>query len=65
MISNHVHNFDAPINTCALFQDYSIYINTRNFENRVYGPLVNMFGAIPTPMGIEQTKLFIHEVTKS
>ena len=65
MISNHVHNFDAPINTCAAFPRLPVFTSIpANFENRVYGPLVNMFGAIPTPMGIEQTKLFIHEVTK-
>ena len=65
IISNHVHNFDAPINTCAVYPRLPVFTSQpANFEHKVYGLLIKMFGAIPTPVGLNQTKIFINEITK-
>ncbi|MGI6781433.1 MAG: glycosyltransferase [Acholeplasmataceae bacterium] len=65
IISNHVHNLDAPINACATYPKLSVYTSQpQNFEHRVYRPLISFFGTIPTPKTIEETKVFINEVSR-
>ncbi len=65
IISNHVHNFDAPINTCAAYPRLPVFTSQQeNFEHKVYGILIKIFGSIPTPIGLNQTKIFINQITK-
>ncbi|MGI6787608.1 MAG: glycosyltransferase [Acholeplasmataceae bacterium] len=65
IISNHVHNFDSMMNACATYPRLGVYTSLpMNFEHWGYGMFVKLFGTIPTPVTIEETKIFLNEVTR-
>lgn len=65
VVSNHVHNYDSVMGTMATYPRLATFVSLpMNFENKAYGGLVKFFGAIPIPMTVKQTKLFLGELTQ-
>ncbi|NLJ32938.1 MAG: glycosyltransferase [Erysipelotrichaceae bacterium] len=64
IISNHVHDYDSMMNACATYPRLAVYTAIpENLEHDSYGNFVRLFGTIPIPRNIEETKVFVSECT--
>lgn len=65
LISNHVHKLDSVMSGLTSFPRKPIFTSMQeNFEHPVYGRLVNVLGATPTPKTLDETKIFFNELKK-
>ncbi len=65
IVSNHVHSLDSVMGGVLSFPRKPIFTSMQdNFKHPVYGRLVNILGATPTPKTIDETKIFFTELKK-
>ncbi|MGI6360293.1 MAG: glycosyltransferase [Acholeplasmatales bacterium] len=65
IISNHVHSLDSVMGGVLSFPRKPIFTSMQdNFKHPVYGRLVNILGATPTPKTMDETKIFFTELKK-
>jgi 1-acyl-sn-glycerol-3-phosphate acyltransferase len=65
IVSNHVHKLDSVMGGVLSFPRKPIFTSMQeNFKHPVYGRLVNILGATPTPQTIDETKIFFTELKK-
>lgn len=65
IISNHVHKLDSVMNGITSFPRKPVFTSIQeNFKHPIYGPLVNVLGATPTPKTITESKVFFNELKK-
>lgn len=65
IISNHVHSLDSVLSGLVAFPKKVIFTSMRtNFDLPVAGLLVRALGAVPTPEGLTENRVFFNELSK-
>ena len=65
LVSNHVHALDSAMSGIAAFPKKPVFTGIRdNFKLPIAGFFVNILGTVPVPETIDETKVFLHELSK-
>lgn len=65
LVSNHVHNLDAAMSGMAAFPKKPVFTGIRdNFRLPIAGFFVNILGTVPVPETMDETRIFLYELSK-
>lgn len=65
IISNHVHTLDSVMSGLATFPKKLVFTGQKqNFKLPIAGKFVNVFGTVPVPDGILESRIFFMELAK-
>ncbi|MDR2662141.1 MAG: glycosyltransferase [Treponema sp.] len=64
-ICNHIHDMDSEIWALTVFPRKPIFTSLpRNFSLGIAGIFVELLGAVPIPMSVNEMKIFIYTISK-
>lgn len=65
LISNHVHTLDSVMSGLVAFPRKVLFTGMKyNLTRPIIGPIVRLFGTVPTPQSILENRIFFNEISK-